>query len=53
MSDTTDKMSGKAKEMTGKVTGNKRMEMKGKFQHDSAELKQKAKHAADDVADKL
>lgn len=53
MSDTGDKIQGKAKEMTGKVTGNRKLEMKGKFQHDSAELRQKAKRTADDVADKL
>lgn len=47
MSDTTDKMSGKAKEMTGKVTGNRKMELKGKLQHDTADLKQKAKDATD------
>ena len=48
MSDMTDKVSGKAKEVTGKVTGNRKMELKGKVQHDTADLRQKAKDTMDD-----
>lgn len=51
MSDMTDKMSGKAKEMTGKATGNCKMELKGKVQHDTAALKQKAKDTTDHMTE--
>ncbi len=54
----SDQVSGKTKETVGKVTDNERLEAKGKLQHDKAELaedfddlKEKAKHAADDVKD--
>lgn len=53
MSDMSDKMSGKAKEMAGKATNNKTQELKGKAQQDLADMKQKAKHMGHDMSDKL
>ncbi len=43
MSDMSDKIAGKAKEVAGKVSDNKKMEARGKVQHDLAELRQKGK----------
>ncbi|HSX47107.1 MAG TPA: CsbD family protein [Patescibacteria group bacterium] len=53
MSDMMDKMSGKAKELTGKVTHNHRLEMRGKLQHDMADLRHKTKDAANHMTDQL
>ncbi len=54
----TDQASGKAKETAGKVTDNERLEVEGRVQHDKAKLaddiddvKEGAKHTADDVKD--
>lgn len=49
MSNLTDKISGKAKEVAGKVTDDKKLEVEGKVQQGAADAKQKAS----DVADKL
>lgn len=53
MSDMSDKMSGKAKEVGGKLTGNKKTELKGKAQHDIASIKMKAKDTYHDAIDDL
>ncbi len=53
MSDMTDKMAGKAKETTGRATGNRKLEAKGKMQHGMADMKQKTKHTINNLSDKL
>lgn len=52
MSDMTDKMSGKAKEFAGKATGNRKQELKGKMQHKTADVKQKANDYIDNISQK-
>ena len=47
MPEDRDKLAGKTKETAGKVTGDDRMEVEGRAQHDTAEGKEKAKGAAD------
>ena len=44
-----DKVGGKAKELKGKLTGDKATEMEGKVQQAAGEIKD----AADDVADEM
>lgn len=39
MGSASDKISGKAKKMTGKITGNKRMESKGRIEEGKGGLK--------------
>lgn len=39
-----DRLSGHTKEILGKASGNKEMEVKGKAQHALAEMKHKAKY---------
>lgn len=53
MSDMTDKLAGKTKEMAGKATHNKKLEAKGRIQHDIAEIHQKAQEALDHLSEKL
>ncbi|MEO8862895.1 MAG: CsbD family protein [Candidatus Saccharimonadales bacterium] len=53
MSDNTDKIAGKAKEVAGKISHNREMEAKGKVQHDLAELKQKGKDMVEKLDDKI
>ena len=42
MSNTSDKLSGKAKIMAGRAMHNKRLETKGKIQYEMAQFRQKA-----------
>lgn len=53
MGDLSNKMSGKGKEMAGKVTGDKKLELKGKAQHDIANMKMKAKDTYHDMVDDI
>jgi uncharacterized protein YjbJ (UPF0337 family) len=53
MGDMADKATGRAKELMGKASGNKQMELKGKLQHDVAELRHKAKDASQRISHKL
>ncbi len=53
MNDITNKMSGKTKEYAGKISDNKRMELKGKAQSKVADLQHKAKHILDEASHKL
>jgi uncharacterized protein YjbJ (UPF0337 family) len=53
MSDMTDRFSGRAKELMGKATHNKKLELKGKLQRDMAELRKKAKDASQQYSQKL
>ena len=39
--DIHDKLQGKAREMSGKITGDKKLEMKGKLQQDVGDVKDK------------
>lgn len=48
MSNTFDKIKGRAKEVAGKAVGDKKMELKGKMEHDIADMKQRAKELRDD-----
>lgn len=48
-----DRLSGHTKEMLGKATGNKKMQVKGKTQHELADLKDKAKDAVQKIEDRL
>lgn len=48
-----DRLSGHTKEMLGKTTGNKKLEMKGKAQHEFADMKDKAKHAVQKIEERL
>lgn len=41
------KMSGRLKEATGKATGNKKLELRGKIQSDIADLKYRARYYLD------
>jgi uncharacterized protein YjbJ (UPF0337 family) len=47
MGGTGDKVSGKAKEWTGKATGNEELEAEGKTQHAKGEVKETAEDARD------
>ena len=49
MSHMIDKFKGRAKEVAGKVTGDKRMELKGKMEHDIAEMRQRARDMREDI----
>lgn len=53
MGNTIDKLSGRSKEALGKVSGNKRMELKGKAQHDLAVMKEKANETAQKIEDRV
>lgn len=44
-----DKMAGKSKELMGKATGNKKMEIKGKSQQAMAQIKDKTDEALHDL----
>lgn len=47
------KFKGRAKEVAGKVTGDKRMELKGKMEHDIAEMRQRARDMRDDIDSRI
>lgn len=49
----TDKLSGKTKEVVGKVTNNKELEVKGKIQSTKADIDQKATDLKNDVSKKI
>jgi uncharacterized protein YjbJ (UPF0337 family) len=49
MSDMMDSMKGKAKEMGGKVSDNKKMELEGKAQDATAQAKDQAKDKFEDI----
>lgn len=49
MSNSSDKIAGKAKEVAGKVTGNDELEAEGKAQHAKGEVKEKAENVGDTV----
>ncbi len=53
MGDISDKISGKAKEMEGKMTDNKKQELQGKAKSDMADMKMKAKDAYHEAAHDL
>lgn len=57
---TKDKLVGGVKEKVGKVTGNEKLELKGKIQHKKGELEEKtidmvdqAGEITDDIAEKI
>lgn len=45
-----DKVVGEIKEATGKITGNERLELKGKIQSSKADLKTKVYEVQDDIS---
>jgi uncharacterized protein YjbJ (UPF0337 family) len=47
MPENREKLSGKSKETTGKITGDERLEAEGRTQHDTAEGKEAAESAVD------
>lgn len=49
----TDKLSGKTKEVVGKVTNNKELEVKGKIQSTKVDIDQKATDLKNDVSKKI
>lgn len=49
----TDKLSGKTKEVVGKVTNNKELEVKGKIQSTMADIDQKAADLKNDASKKI
>lgn len=49
----TDKLSGKTKEVVGKVTNNKELEVKGKIQSTMADIDQKATDLKNDASKKI
>lgn len=51
MSDTLDKLSGKAKEWAGKVTHNRDLQAKGKIQAGMATMRQRAKDTVQELDD--
>jgi uncharacterized protein YjbJ (UPF0337 family) len=53
MSDTTDKMSGKAKQAIGHVTDNKTLEAKGKMQESKGNLKSSLRETGQTVSNKI
>ena len=48
-----DRLPGRTKEMLGKATGNKRLEMKGRTEAGMADMKDKAKHTINKIEDRL
>lgn len=53
MSSASDKLSGKAKEATGKATGNDRLRAEGKIESTRGKIKDKFNNATSKLADKL
>lgn len=53
MRNTLDKLKGRAKEVAGKVTGDKRMELKGKMEHDIAVIRQRAHDMTEDIDSRI
>jgi uncharacterized protein YjbJ (UPF0337 family) len=51
MGELTDKTAGKAKEIGGVVTGDRRMEAEGKAQHARGTLKERWEHFKEEVRD--
>jgi uncharacterized protein YjbJ (UPF0337 family) len=51
MASATDEMSGKAKKVAGKVTGNKSLEMKGKVQETAGKAEAGVERAGDAMVD--
>ncbi len=51
MSSTSDRISGKSKQVVGKVTNNKRLEVKGKVQETKGVVKNKINHLGDNLKD--
>ena len=49
----TDKLSGKTKEVVGKVTNNKELEVKGKIQSTMVDIDQKATDFKNDTSKKM
>lgn len=49
MSNTTDKLAGKAKQAAGKLTDNKRLQAEGKGQEMAAKAREKVKQISDDM----
>ncbi len=49
----SDKIAGRSKETTGKVTGDKKLEMKGKSQAELADMKEKTKNTMHKIDHKL
>lgn len=50
MSSTSDKISGKTKQVVGKITGNEKLEAKGKAEETKGKVKSEIKHAGDKLA---
>lgn len=53
MGNAIEKLMGRAKEMAGRVTGDKKLEFRGKLEHDIAHLKQHAKGTEEDIESRL
>ena len=49
MDDRADRVAGKAKETTGKVTGDRRLESEGKTQRSKGKIKEKLREATDTI----
>lgn len=45
-----DKVAGEVKEAVGKITGNEELELKGKIQSSTADLKKKGEEVKEDIA---
>ena len=53
MSYAFDKLKGRAKEFAGKATGDKKLELKGKMEHDLAHMRQRAKELSEDIDQRI
>ena len=53
MSSITDKLSGKANQAVGRVTGNDKVEAKGEAQESKGKLKDSIKHAGEAISNKI
>jgi uncharacterized protein YjbJ (UPF0337 family) len=53
MSSLSDKVSGKANQTVGKVTGNQKVEAKGKAQESKGKMKDHLKSAGDSISHKI
>ena len=49
MDDRADRVAGKTKETTGKVTGDRRLESEGKTQHSMGKIKEKLREVTDTI----
>ena len=50
---TTDKVAGKVKEATGKITDDKELELKGKLQHEKGKLEDKKDKVTTKINNKI